>query len=80
MSHQIVSVYGLDPEDMRLLIKDRYGNYIRNRSVDSMPDKQVIQIFKRMYGSKKKKDIPKPEPQPYVQLRMDFDALSKGDT
>lgn len=79
MANQIVSVYGLEPDDMRLLIKDRYGNYIRNRSVDTMPDKQIIQIFKRMYGSKKKKDIPKPTPQPYVQLKMDFDALTKSE-
>lgn len=79
MAHQIVSVYGLEPDDMRLLIKDKYGDTIRNRKVDLMPDGQVIQIFKKMYAGKKKKEIPKPMPQPYVQLKMDFDALTRSE-
>ena len=67
--------------DMRDALKHRYGNTIRNRHIDYMPDAQVMAIYNRLVERKdpmigKPKPVPKRkrlhEPMHYEQMRMEI--------
>ena len=68
--------------DMRAALKQRYGDTIRNRHVDYMPDGQVMAIYhslidrKDPFIGKERNTVPKKrrlhEPIVYEQTRMEI--------
>lgn len=64
--------------DMRGALKHKYGNIIRNRHIDYMPDNQVIAIYHSVIERKvsPERKVPKTkrlhEPVKYEQMRMEI--------
>ena len=66
--------------DMRMALKERYSPVIRNQPVDTMPEGQVIAIYRSLVERKDtaivKPRIPKKmrlhEPVKYEQMRMEL--------